>query len=74
MHYNENANRRQATISEDVDRWSVVYPKAHKGEKAVVKPLKESPTYSKHNNKLAHMIKKALKTMETVNIRLFLVL
>ena len=74
MHYNENANRRQATTSEGVDRWLVVYPKAHKGEKAVVKLLKESPTYSKHNNKLAHMITTSLKNMEIVNIRLFLVL
>ena len=29
--------------------WSVVYPNAHKGEKAVAKPLKEKPTYSKNN-------------------------
>ena len=27
----------------------LVYPKAHKGEKAVAKPLKEKPTYSKNN-------------------------
>jgi hypothetical protein len=47
MHYNENANRRQAVTNEGNERWFVVYPKAHKGEKAVAKPVKEKPTYSK---------------------------
>lgn len=50
MHYNENENVRQATNSKDINRWYVVYPKAHKGENAVVKPLKERATYSKYNN------------------------
>ncbi|CAB4031322.1 Hypothetical predicted protein, partial [Paramuricea clavata] len=45
LHYNENANRSQATTAEGVSRWSIVYPKANKGEKAVAKPLKEQPTY-----------------------------
>ena len=49
MHYSENANRRQAVTKEGIERWSIVYPKAHKGEKAVAKPLKEKPTYSKNN-------------------------
>ena len=48
MHYNENANRRQAVTKEGIERWSIVHPKAHKGEKAVAKPLKEKPTYSKN--------------------------
>ena len=49
MHYNESANRSQAVTKEGIERWSIVYPKAHKGEKAVAKPLKEKPTYSKKN-------------------------
>ena len=36
-------------LKEGIERWSIVYPKAHKGEKAVAKPLKEKPTYSKNN-------------------------
>lgn len=47
MHFNENANRKQATTKNGRLKWSVVYPKAFKGEKAVAKPLKEKPTYSK---------------------------
>ncbi len=49
MHYNENANRSQAVTQEGIERWSIVYPKAQKGEKAVAKPLKEKPTYSRNN-------------------------
>ena len=48
LHYNENANRLQSKTTEGTSRWSISYPKAHKGEKAVAKPIKELPTYSKH--------------------------
>lgn len=48
MHYNENSDRKQAKTKEGVDRWNVVYPKAHKGEKAVAKKIKECSTHSKH--------------------------
>lgn len=47
MHYNENSNRKQAKTKEGVDRWHIIYPKAHKGEKAVAKQIKESSTHSK---------------------------
>ncbi len=49
MHYNENANRSQVVMQEGIEWWSIVYLKAQKGEKAVAKPLKEKPTYSKNN-------------------------
>ncbi|XP_028412060.1 uncharacterized protein LOC114534789 [Dendronephthya gigantea] len=45
LHFNENSNRKQATTSEGKLRWTIAYPKAFKGEKAVAKPLKEKPTY-----------------------------
>ena len=48
LHFNENAKRLQAQTTNGENRWSIVYPKAHKGEKAVAKPIKELPTYSKH--------------------------
>ena len=34
MHFNE-------------DRWVVIYPKVHKGEKCIARKIKEEPTYSK---------------------------
>ncbi|XP_046864217.1 uncharacterized protein LOC124458206 isoform X2 [Xenia sp. Carnegie-2017] len=46
LHYNENANRPQATTQKGDKRWSVAYPKAHKGEKAVAKPISDCPTYN----------------------------
>lgn len=45
LHYNENAQRRQAQTIDGQLRWSIVYPKAYKGEKAVARPLKEKPSY-----------------------------
>lgn len=47
MHYNENSKRQQAKTKEGVDRWVVIYPKAHKGEKAIARQIKQSPTHSK---------------------------
>ena len=47
MHYNENANRKQAKTKGGADRWQIIYPKAHKGEKAVAKQIKESSSHSK---------------------------
>ena len=52
MHYNENANRAQATTGKGDKLWAIAYPKAQKGEKAVAKPLKEQPTYSKSKTSL----------------------
>ena len=52
MHYNENANRGQATAAKGDKWWAIAYPKAQKGEKAVDKPLKEQPTYSKSKTSL----------------------
>ena len=47
LHYNENSNRKQATKADGTLRWTIVYPKAFIGEKAVAKPLKKIPTYGK---------------------------
>lgn len=47
LHYNENADRPQATTqAEGKLQWKVVYPRAKKGEEVVVKPVKEKITYS----------------------------
>jgi hypothetical protein len=48
LYYNKNSNRKQATTADGKLRWAVSYSKAFKGEKAVAKPLKEKPTYSKN--------------------------
>ena len=47
MHFNENANRQQATTKDGVQRWKVSYPKAKRGEECVVKPQKVAATYGK---------------------------
>ena len=47
MHYIENSNRKQAKTKDGVDRWHIIYPKAHKGERVVAKQIKESSTHSK---------------------------
>jgi hypothetical protein len=47
LHYNENATQKQAKTKDGALRWAVTYPKAFQGEKAVAKPLKETPTYGK---------------------------
>jgi hypothetical protein len=47
MHYNENSARQQAKTKDGVGRWVVIYPKANKGEKAVARQIKESPTHNK---------------------------
>lgn len=47
MHFNENSKRKQAITKGGDDRWVVIYPKAHKGEKSIAKKVKEDPTYSK---------------------------
>ena len=51
MHFNENSERQQAKTIEGVPRWVVIYPKAHKGEKAIARQIKQNPTYSKSNEK-----------------------
>ena len=43
IHFNENAKRLQAQRTNSENRWSIVYPKAHKGQKGVAKPIKELP-------------------------------
>ena len=46
LHYNENADRPQARRHDDGElQWMVVYPRAKKGEEAVLKPVKEKLTY-----------------------------
>jgi hypothetical protein len=47
LHYNENSNRKQATTPDGMLRWAISYPKAFKGGKEVVKPIKEKPIYGK---------------------------
>ena len=47
LHYNENSARKQARTSDNKLCWSITYPKAFKGEKAVAKPVKELPSYGK---------------------------
>ncbi|CAB3977882.1 Hypothetical predicted protein [Paramuricea clavata] len=45
MHFNENSQRKQAKTKEGEDRWVVIYPKAHKGEKSIARKIKEEATY-----------------------------
>ena len=47
LHYNEKSDRKQAMTAEGKLRWAIAYPRAFKGEKAVAKPLRETPTYGK---------------------------
>ena len=59
MHFNENSQRKQAKTKEGEDRWVVIYPKAHKGEKSIARKIKEEATYSKFNSKyssISHFI------------------
>ena len=51
MHFNENSERQHAKTIEGVPRCVVIYPKAHKGEKAIARQIKQNPTYSKSNEK-----------------------
>ncbi|CAB4020840.1 Hypothetical predicted protein [Paramuricea clavata] len=46
MHFNENSKTKQAKTKKESDRWVIIYPKAHKGEKAIAKKIKEAPTFS----------------------------
>lgn len=46
MHYNENANREQATTTEGQAVYKFIFPKSKKGE-CTAKPVKIEPTYSK---------------------------
>ncbi|KAF1389887.1 hypothetical protein PFLUV_G00052190 [Perca fluviatilis] len=46
MHYNENADREQATTSAGQPVFKVVFPKSRKGE-VTARPVKTDPTYSK---------------------------
>ena len=47
MHFNENSQRKQAKTKNGEDRWAVIYPKVHQGEKSIAKKIKEEATYSK---------------------------
>ncbi len=47
IHHNENGNRLQAVDKEGNGKYSVVFPKAKKGE-ASVRTRKTPPTYSKY--------------------------
>jgi hypothetical protein len=44
MHYNENANRHQATTAEGLEQYSLTFPK-NKDGKLTVRALKTQPTY-----------------------------
>lgn len=46
--------QRRKKLSKGVDRWVVVYHKAHMGEKAISRKIKENKTDSKFNKK--HLI------------------
>ncbi|XP_041367601.1 uncharacterized protein LOC121382155 isoform X2 [Gigantopelta aegis] len=45
LHYNENGNRPQDVTLDGELKWQICYPKAKKGEQAVVKPVKSRVTY-----------------------------
>ena len=47
MHFNENGNKIQAKTKKGEKRYHIYYPKAHKGQQAVVKPVKVASTYGK---------------------------
>ena len=47
MHFNENSKKQQAKTQKGLDRWVIIHPKAHKGEKVIAKKIKEAPTFSK---------------------------
>ena len=49
MHFNENSQRKQAKTQKGDDRWVVIYPKVHQGEKSIARKIKEESTYSKFN-------------------------
>ena len=52
LHFSKNSQRKQAKTKEGVDRWVVIYPKAHMGEKAISRKVKEKTTHSKFKNRL----------------------
>ena len=52
MHFNENSQRKQAKTEMGEDRWVVIYPKAHKGEKYIAGKIKEEATYSMFNTRI----------------------
>lgn len=45
LHFNENANRKQATTAEGEERFDVLFPK-YKAGGYVVKKVKVEPTFS----------------------------
>ena len=47
LHYNDNSDKKQSKTKSGTPRYKVYYPKAKKGEQAVVKPTKQGPTYGK---------------------------
>ena len=40
MHFNENSQRKQAKTNSGKERWVVIYPKVHQGEKAIARKKK----------------------------------
>ena len=46
-HFNENPQRKHATTKAGHDQLVVIYPKAHYGEKAIARKIKEDPTCSR---------------------------
>jgi hypothetical protein len=49
LHFNENGNRQQHKSKEGTPSFTVSYPKAKKGEAAVIKSIKVPPTFSKQS-------------------------
>ena len=52
MYFNENSQRKQAKNEMGEDRWVVIHPKAHKGEKSIARKIKEDATYSMFNTRI----------------------
>ena len=52
LHYNENHARQQAQTADGHLRYSIVFPKAKKGD-YTVRPVKTKPTFSKFHQKLS---------------------
>lgn len=60
MHFNENSQRKQAKTEKGEDRWVVIYPKVHQGEKSIARKIKEEATYSKRNKTVEYNIRHSI--------------
>jgi len=66
LHYNENADRKQATNSSGKLQYSIRFPKYKKGEYTLV-PIKEEPTHGQRCDTLKLCV--LLKTSVKLNAR-----